>query len=302
MRKIIIIGLLCLGSAQLIASGPGDTSKTNIAGTYFGIMPQIKKHFVGIRYQVENMMGSSEGHSHAGNPTQTYFHTWNIIGKISPHKRVSVYIIAPIHYFLQKDSSTSREIAGPGDIFTLIQYQLIRTKDPTKKTRHSFILGGGIKLPTGRYNAYDTKGFYERNMQPGTGSWDALLSTQYTLSRNGWGLNTEINARISTTNPDNYFYGHKINTSIKGFYWGKGDKISVLASGGLIYDWAGKDIYLRQSIPNSGGHIIKATASIDLYMKRWAIGTEFKVPLYANMSGGALKPSPQIMSQLMFMF
>lgn len=301
--KRLIFSVLVVICVPLHASTPCDTCDIPLNGGYMGILPQFKRHFIGIRYDALSITGS---HSHMGSTAQTsqiYYHTWNIWAGLKLHKRVDLFVGVPIHYFMQNISPSKREVGGPGDIWTLVQYQLLRSKDLSKKKmKYSLMVGGGIKLPTGRYNAYDTLGFYDRNMQPGTGSWDFLVSSTYTMRWNAWGLNTNVNARFSTMNPDNYLYGHQMNAGVKGFYWGKGEKISVLMSAGFLYDFKGKDNYLRQTLPNSGGHALYGTTSIDLYLKRFTIGTEFKVPIYTDLAKGTIKTGAQIMGQVAVMF
>jgi len=259
---------------------PCDACGVASTGGYIGILPQFTRHFVGIRY-----------------------HTWNFMGRISPHKRVQIILNAPLHYFTQVDGSVKRDLISPGDITALCMYQALRSPDSSvKKMRHSLLVGGGIKLPTGRYNIYDSNGYYDRNLQPGTGSWDFLVAAQYTIRWKGWGLNLEANGRINTLNPDNYLYGHKVSTQAKGFYWGKAKSFSFLATVGVGYDYSSRDVYMHQSVLNSGGHMLSGSTSFDFYLKRWVLGAEFRMPIYNQLSGGLLNPGPQLMSQVLFMF
>ncbi len=300
MKKIFFSALFLLISIQVF---PCDACGCVTTGGYIGILPQFSRHFVGLRYQARFFSAVSSSNPQDGVINREYYHTWNVWGRVSPHKRVQILINMPIHYFLQEYQNVKRELAGPGDMWAMVQYQVIRSPDSSsKKMRQSLLIGGGIKLPTGRYKMYDTLGYYDRNMQPGTGSWDFMISSQYTIRWKGWGLNTEVNARFSTLNPDNYLYGHKLNAAVKGFYWGKGESVSVLASAGVLYDFGSKDIYLHQKQTNSGGHMISGALAADLYLKRWVVGAEFRMPIYANMSSGLLNPGPQIMSQLMYTF
>lgn len=297
MKKLILVVSFFILSISVY---PCDACGNGSTGGYVGILPQFTKHFIGIRYQFRNFTSTD---ILSGSRNTEFYHTWNIWGRFSPHKRVQIFMNVPIHYYLQSDAGIKRELAGPGDIWTLVQYQLIRTPDSSsKKIRQSLQIGGGIKLPTGRYNMYDSNGYYDRNMQPGTGSWDFLLSSQYTIRWKGFGLNAEMNARVSTLNPDNYQYGHKINTNLKGFYWVKTKNISILATAGISYDYGSKDIYLHQQISGSGGQMVSALASADIYTKRFALGVELKAPFYAQMSAGLLSPGPQLMTQFMYMF
>jgi hypothetical protein len=300
MKKLFFGICLILQAGRLFAC---DACGASITSGYVGILPQFTRHFVGIKYQFRYFSSTSIGDPQGSYRNKEFYHTWNVWGRISPHKRVQILINVPVNYYLQHDQGTVRELSGPGDIWTLCQYQLVRTPDSLKKkVRQSLLVGGGIKLPTGRYNLYDPNGFYDRNMQPGTGSWDALFSSQYTIRWKGWGMNIESNARISTLNPDNYLYGHQVNGSLKGFYWGQKNKISYLVSSGVQYDYRSKDLYLHQFLPTTGGHLLSVTASADVYMPKWAIGLDFKIPLYAHMGGGLVNPGLQVSSQIMFMF
>jgi hypothetical protein len=300
MKKITWVVIFFLFSLKAY---PCDACGNAATGGYIGILPQFGRHFVGIRYQFRYFSSLSAADPASGVRNVEQYHTWNVWGRINPHKRIQILINAPIHYYRQVDQNITRELIGPGDIWTLVQYQVIRTPDSSvKKMRQSFMLGGGIKLPTGRFNIYDSTGYYDRNLQPGTGSWDFWLSSQYTIRWKGWGLNAELNARLSTLNPDKYLYGHKVNANLKGFYWGKGKKVSVLASAGIGYDFGSKDVYLHQKVTNSGGHMISASAGADLYINRLVVGAEFRMPIYAEMSAGLLNPGPQLMSQVMFIF
>jgi hypothetical protein len=300
MKKLILgICLMIQAGSAMACDACGASTGTG----YVGILPQFTRHFVGLKYQFRYFSSTSIGDPNGKIANQEFYHSWNIWGRISPHKRVQILVNVPLNYFVQHDQDKVKELFGPGDIWTMCQYQVLRSKDSsTTKYKHSMMLGGGIKLPTGRYNVYDQTGFYDRSMQPGTGSWDFLLSANYTIRWKGWGMNIESNGKICTFNPDNYLYGHQVNGSIKGFYWGESKSVSYLLSSGMQYDYRNRDQYLHQWLPTTGGHTIFANASADLYVKRWAFGVEVKVPVYSQSAGGLVHPGLQVSSQVLFMF
>ncbi len=300
MKKYFLLFYLITQVNVLLAC---DACGAAVGPVYQGILPQYTRHFVGIRYQFRNF--SSRGLSDpAGIITNhEYYHNWNIYARLSPHKRVQVFINAPLCYYLQHDKGETREFVNPGDIWTYCQYQIIRTPDSiSSKSIHSWMAGAGIKLPTGRYNLYDKVGFYERNMQPGTGSWDFLIGSNYTVRWKGWGFNAEVNAKISTLNPDRYLYGHQLSVGARGFYWHKIKSASLIFSAGVNYDYRTKDFYLQQYQPTTGGYQLNLGVSTDVYIKKWALGIDCRIPVFAQLGGGLIQPGVQLTSQILFMF
>jgi len=266
------------------------------------LLQPTTKYSFGIQHEYNSFAVKYNHVGHSGT-NNNYFHTFNVNGSIKPHKRVQILINLPIHYYVQQTDNGKRELANPGDVSILSQYQLLRTNDSTKKImKHSLTAGVGIKLPTGRYNMYDETGFYDRYMQPGTGSWDVLLNSQYVIKWGQWGLNTHLNAKISTQGADNYLYGHTLNTGVKAFYWGKGETVSVLASGGLQYNYGSKDVFMRQYQPTTGGHLLAANVNADFYIKKFIVGIDVKLPVYSYLGGGDVKQGPLVTTQLIAMF
>lgn len=302
MKKYFFIFYLCI---QVNSVWACDACGASISPGYQGILPQFSRHFVGVRYQFRYFSSRGLADPNGAITNHEYFHSWNIYARLSPHKRVQVFINAPVNYYLQHDKGKGvvRDLAGPGDIWTYCQYQLIRTPDSSKAlSRHLLMAGVGIKLPTGRYNLYDTLGIFDRNMQLGTGSWEALMGMNYTGRWNKWGLNIESNAKISTLNPDKYLYGHQVNLSTKGFYWGKVKNTSYLLSAGIQYDFRSRDHYLQQYLPTTGGHQLNLNASADVYVKKWVIGFDLRVSVFSKMGGGLIQPGLQLSTQILYMF
>lgn len=270
-------------------------------GVNWLLLPQ-PKYSIALLHEYNSFAVKYNHPGHSGANTN-YFQTFHINGSIKPHKRVQVLIHFPIHYRLQETDQGNRELAGHGDISIITQYQLLCTPDSSKKWRkHSLIAGGGIKLPTGRYNMYDETGFYDRYMQPGTGSWDILLNVQYVVKWGSWGLNTMVNAKISTQGADNYLYGHTVNTGVSAFYFGKGEFLSVFASGGLHYEYGSKDVFMRQYQPTTGGHLLSAQVNAHFYIKKFSVGMEVKLPVYAHLGGDDVMQGPRVSTQLAALF
>src|SRR5690606_15635754 len=116
------------------------------------------------------------------------------------------------------------------------------TGDSLDKTfKHTLLAGGGVKLPTGAYNATNNGEVLSANMQPGTGSTDVLLNGIYTIRYKKLGLNTDFTYRINTKGKNDYRFGNRYNASANLFYWQDVNGLAVLPSVGVYYENAQPD-------------------------------------------------------------
>lgn len=295
MKKYFFIAFITMNAIVYACDGCG----CSIQSADVGILPQFKKHFIGLKYHYRYFYSRSATSTDIANDEN--YHTLNIWSRFTPHKRVQVFINTPMHYFIQNDQGIQRENWGIGDIWALGNYMIVKSPD-SLKTKHLWTVGGGVKLPTGRYNESDSNGILHRNMQMGSGSWDFILATQYILRIKSWGVMSELSGRINTVNPDKYQFGHRISTTIKGFYWKQWRKMSLLSSIGVQYEYAAKDKIYELPMPNTGGNNVNLIGGLDYYVGRFGIGTEVRIPLFSNLSNGYTNAGLQANGQLLFFF
>ena len=110
----------------------------------------------------------------------------------------------------KESASGDQSISGIGDITVLGFYSLVRTKNDSLKYQHHLQLGGGVKMPTGKFNETNN-GSVNPSYQLGTGSWDYILATEYVIKRNRSGLNVMLNYNIKTENQKEYQFGNQFN-------------------------------------------------------------------------------------------
>ncbi len=145
---------------------------------------------------------------------------------------------------------------GFGDITLLAKYALWQT------TKHMFVGGVGIKFATGDYKLNDSKGaINEQTLQPGTGSYDAILSGIYNYSAipNKLNIFTSVSHRFTTENDLDYLFGDTtlIDAGV-GYVLTK--KVSV--SGQLNLRISGRDEFVNLDVPSTGGEFLFFTPGV----------------------------------------
>lgn len=278
-------------------------------GYHLGILPQFKKHFIGVRntYRVFNSQHLISEQLHIlGKKSVEYFNTTEIWGRYQVGKKTQLFVLVPYNSFTQKEEGlAAQKVQGLGDI-SILANRILMTKNAGKmdKIQQTWQAGGGVKLPTGRYDS-DNSDDLNANMNAGTGSFDILLNTIYTIRYNHFGLNADAGYRINTANTDEFRYGNRITTGARLFYWknlGRAMKWSILPNIGILYDRAAKDDHHQEKQTYSGGSITNLVAGTEIYAGKWTLGASWFHPLQQDLSKGLVKMKSQVTINMAWVF
>jgi hypothetical protein len=176
------------------------------------------------------------------------------------------------------------DVYGLGDPFALMRYQLVNTKrtlaDTTARFVHRLQLGAGIKVPLGFSEATYAGERLHPDAQPGTGSWDALVSIEYALRTRGTGLMFSSLGRINTSNVHGIRMGHTLSTTLDVFHtFQLGNSLQVLPSLGGYLEWAGHENDHGMADKATGGTTWFATAGLRAYWKSWMFTATYQKAL-----------------------
>lgn len=289
---------------MVLSASACDICGCSSGGGFTGILPQFHRHFVGVRYTYRSFRTTHPTTDGSRLTSMDRFHTTDIWARYYPHKRVQLFAVLPVNSYSQTESGSTLGATGLGDIQVWANYAVIQTPDSSKSPwRHTLLAGGGIKMATGLNRAKNRAG--ERigqSLQPGTGSWDALLNAVYTVRYKQWGLNVDANVRINTANRQKFRFGHRAGGSAKFFYWAKYRNWSFLPQVGALADFGLKDRSEGEIIAASGGLSFMGTAGMDVYYKRYVAGFTFQQPLQHSIAGGAIQPFQRYSVNLAFLF
>jgi hypothetical protein len=260
----------------------------SINGYYFGILPQSLKNHIGVRYTYRSFQSQhliSEQLFILGNKSTEYYNSAELWGRFYLTKKLQLLVFVPFNHYLTNEQGTKTTAKGIGDITIVANYTLYNdAATGTTNFKQSLLVGGGIKLPTGKFNVSKSSQELNPSINAGTGSIDFLSDIIYNCRYKRVGLNLDANYRINTTNKDDFKYGNRFTTAAKFFYWQDvGKKITLLPNAGLLFENAAKDIHGDEVQNISGGNVTYFAAGLEVYGGRLNVGATFNHPLSQNM-------------------
>jgi hypothetical protein len=297
---MIIIALPMISQAcEICGCGVGNQ--------YIGILPDFRKHVFGLRYRYSSL------YTHVGiGGASTYLTTkekynivelyggWNITDKIR--------LMASLPYAFNDKTNQGTTVSknGISDIYLSGYYQLFNSRKTTAANKllvQSLWLGGGIKLPTGKYNPSDKSNSTQNAnlFQLGTGSTDFLLNAMYDVRLQDVGLNVSTSYKVNTANKYEYTYGNKFNINAEAYYkFSIKNKFTVAPNAGIQYENSAQDDDNGLSVEASGGNLLVGTIGVETSLSRISIGANYQTPLHQNLGKGIIKANDKCMVHISF--
>jgi hypothetical protein len=278
-----------------------------VGNQYIGILPDFRKHIFGLRYRYSSL------YTHVGiGGASTYLTTkerynivelyggWNITDKIR--------LMASVPYAFNDKTNQGTTVSknGISDIYLSGYYQLFNSRKTTAADKllvQSLWLGGGIKLPTGKYNPADKSNSTQNAnlFQLGTGSTDFLLNAMYDVRLQDIGLNVSTSYKINTANKYEYTYGNKFNINTEAYYkFSIQHKFTVAPNAGIQYENGVQDDDNGLSVEASGGNLLVGTIGVETNFNRISIGANYQTPLHQNLGKGIIKANDKCMVHVSF--
>lgn len=307
MRKIFF-GLILALSLPVLSSAC-DICGCGAGNNYIGILPEFRKQVFGLRYRFNTL------HSHVGvNGSTTYlttkenYHIAEAWGGWNIRKNVRFMATVPFNINERINQGNTNSKSGLGDISLWGYYQLLNKKKPVFKRKllvQTLWLGGGLKLPTSKYNAADkNNGTKNVNLfQLGTGSFDFNTGLMYDIRLQDIGMNITANYKINTNNKYDYRYGNKANLNTQFYYKINIKNKFVLApNAGLQYEYSSLDSDKGLSVSVSGGELLSGMAGMEIAYKKIAAGFNYQAQISQNLALGIVKAGNRFMMHCSFAF
>ncbi len=285
--KRIIIAILCMFSACPISAC--DICGCGVGNFYMGLLPNFKNHFIGLRYQYvryhTQLTGDATQFSNDRYRTIEIWSGWNI------GKKWQVITFVPYQINKQVTDDGIKNNQGIGDVTVIANYALVHTRNARKDGNmvdQQLSIGGGITLPTGRFNVetIDPSVPGEVNSQNGTGSTNFIVDALYTINVNNIGFNASANYKVNTPNKMDFKYGNRFTANAVAWYRLRSTGFGISPNIGVSYEHSAFNQLTKSAIDQTGGNALLGTAGVEINHNKIAVGLNAQLPFTQNFSEG----------------
>jgi hypothetical protein len=290
MRKYISLLFIVAFAITSQAIYACEICGCGVGNFYMGLLPNFENKFIGIRYQF--MRYHTQITDNPSEFSDDYYKTVELWSGWNIGKKWRVMTFIPYQINEQHTDDGDKKQHGLGDITLLANYSIFHKYDlnaAKKTTEQQLWIGGGIKLPTGKYQLDmedPDANLGDVNAQMGTGSVDFLLSTSYNISFQQAGVSTSLNYKINTTNNDDYYFGNRFYGASAAYYKFRLKDFSVAPNAGILYEHAASNYLENEKVDQTGGYAAFLTTGAEFSFKRIATGINLQTPFSQNFAEG----------------
>jgi hypothetical protein len=254
------------------------------SGTYFiGPYTFFHKHFIGLRYTYRSFHTRMK--DDAGQYSKDFYQTVEIRAGWKIGKKWEVLAFIPYNFNKQTSDDGTNKSSGLGDITLIGNYNLLNKKSTYhgKKIKQELWIGGGLKIPTGKFNADEEELLPSANNQPGTGSVDMILNGAYGIYINKLGLSSNVTYKINQSAKD-FKFGNKLSANAFASINFARPKVTYVPNAGFLFEYQSNNKLANKSVESTGGSSFQGAMGIDVLINKVAFGANVQLPIAENIS------------------
>lgn len=267
-------------------------------------------NYPSITQQIQNGQ-SGNGHQHGVDNSyyQEYRNDIELRANVFWHDKASVAFSIPFRQVvLFRDGKQDNNLAGLGDpVFMLNYFPLDLTGDmQNRKTGHRIALGGGVKLPFGKFSVRSYNDEVIPSYQPGSGSFDFIFQSSYMLTFKKWGWFNYYSYRFNTQNPNGYRFSNTMNYRSTVFMSVKKKRSQIIPHMGIDLLKANADEFNKykneKPTKNSGGLLMLGNIGIEYFYKNYGLTLTYGIPIVQKLNGEQFQFKHQLQVGIQFLF
>lgn len=265
-----------------------DACGCSASGGSMGFGSMLNNNFVGLRYMKQSY--TSRDGIFANSPwIDENFNTIQAWARVPVTDKIQISALVPYHFNERQLTAGTENIEGLGDITVMALYTVFETKKDSTFFTHKINLGGGVKLPTGKFKEANNLGSVNQSFQLGTGSWDFPIVSEYVVKHKNLGLNTTLNYIFKTENSKNYQYGDQFNYAGTFFYLFDLKSVQIVPQAGLAGEVYQTNRQYGLDLPNTAGDILFSKFGIEAGKDKFSVGINAMLPINQNLSSGNME-------------
>lgn len=304
MNRIILLGTL------LMLALPGLGCDQCGCGALLGIQPYDRAHSFGLQYRMRYLDGDVPAPTtmlmtkHGGHtattsnaPANHYREVYTAIdvrGQYWLGQRLSLFAVVPlVNNYAAVDGVRQADLYAVGDPQVMVRWIAANTRFlvlDSNRVRHRLTLGGGVKLPLGRHDLVQYGEELPHDLQPGTGTWDALVSAEYLVRGARWGGSLSLFGRLNGTMDGGYRMGHSASALAEVFRFVDVRDFRILPTLGTYLEFAEQDHWEGAPVEGTGDQVLFSHAGIRVWKRNLGFSFAWQHALASN-SGELMVPN-----------
>lgn len=280
MHRAILLGVLLLAALQAAAC--------DVCGLYLGLQPHDRVNIFGLWYRMRYLQGdvrtatTTDLSKHGGHVTTAQgsaaitelFTVLEARGEFWLGQRFRIMASIPlVNNYASVDGVRAADVYANGDPLIMGRYVVFNTRcsGDSSRTRHRFTIGAGVKAPLGRHDLTWNGETLDHDLQPGTGTWDALLSVEYLRRGTAWGLGTSVIARVNGASENGHTMGDGLSSTAEVFRVFEGERLTWMPSAGAYHELALQDQQDGSPVEGTGTSVLFSHLSTRLWWRSFGL-------------------------------
>jgi hypothetical protein len=291
MRKTTLLIVLLMST---VTGGACDICGCSARDYRLGVLPDFRRNIIGVSYadrtftSVHPPLFSWEKETQS----QELFVTLDFRLRMFVDEHWLFAVHLPWHNYLQRESTHTTLSRGMGDVQLGVGRLFNLQKNTTPDRLQQLLIFTAIEGPTGASNRkFSPDDLWIPNLQPGSGSWDALVNLNYLKRSNASVYQVQVGGRFNGENATHYRFGHRASGALKIMRFinlGETGKHQLLPGIELMGAVAQADRDREVYSLYSGGHSVAANISVDYFTSTFTVGASVSQPLYQHIAGGQI--------------
>ena len=293
----------CLLAVVLFIATAGAASACNACGGAAigggsSLLEQSSSNLIGIGFGHQGFKQDLHDRSVTDN-----FNQVTLWGKVKLLNDVFLKINIPYGINNRNDGENKHSLKGLGDLRISAEYIIINSFENNEMNiKNRLAIGSGIKAPSGKNAILEDGWIIPTNFNIGTGSWDFLFNTNYTITGGEAGANIDLNYRLTTKNESRIKSGNQLTADVFGFYKLTAGKVTLIPFAGAYAESVGENKINEFPEYGTGGFGLFSKTGAEVYLNNVGCSAQYKIPLINYYGDNATIATPRVDFNLFYKF
>ncbi len=288
--------LMCLGTIK--ACDVCGSSASNIG---IGLLTDYRGNFVRATY-FNTQFNSNSEHEYLVSDVFTRYDL-SIRYSLGKSGRIKPMLTLPYGRNIRDIEEEQIIESGLSDIRLTTNYAILNHLEIDDELFIYWEAGGGISLPTGKFDDDILDRDLPENFNLGRGSLAYIFQSNTVLTYQNIGLVISNAFQWNDKTKTNYRFGHQYNLQ-SSFFWELDlREFKLIPNLGVAMERISPDNFANgREVSGTGGKGVFLSSGLNLRTKRWLAGFSYSTPMTEEYSDGEVNSKGRIISSVTFIF